>query len=131
MQSHRFQAARVTTMSLSDNQSETQFEVMRSSKTQFWILAGAVVLVNIYAGGCAVHSLGPTEAAGTLATTPAFVFEFLLGGLDLYLVAAGIVGTVTVVHRLLIKRWLGVETFLIWSTAVNFALVALSGSGSM
>lgn len=101
------------------------------SGKQFWGLAGAVFLVNIYAGGCAIHTLGPIEAASTFAATPAFVLEFLLGGLGLYLVAVGIVGMVVVVHRLLSKRWLGGEAFLIWSTAVNFALVALSGSGSM
>jgi len=95
------------------------------SKRQLWILVAAVVLVNLYASGCAIHGLGPVAALRALLADPGFAVDFLLMGLGGYTVAVGLVGIVMLGIRLITGRPFKPEPFLVWSTAVNFFIVAL------
>lgn len=94
------------------------------------ILAVATLFLNLYAGGCVIHELGPLQAASALIATPSFLINFLLGGLGFYLVAIGLVGLVVLPLRLIGKKRLSGEAFLIWTTAVNFFFVGIAGIGS-
>jgi hypothetical protein len=115
-------------MSLGEEMSEETSEE-KPGGIPLAILAVAVVLLNVFAGGCVIHQLGPIEAASALFATPSFTLDFLLGGLGFYLLAIGLVGLVALPMRLVSKKRLGGEAFLVWTTAVNFFLVALAAIG--
>ena len=93
------------------------------------VLAVAAILLNLYAGGCVIHELGPIAAASALVATPSFTFDFLLAGLGFYLFAIGLVGLVALPLRLITKQRFSGVAFLMWTTAVNFFLVAIVGIG--